>query len=231
MFLIPFVMTWGLVFWSCSDKMIAEDRMRDDHQATFRYLALGDSYTIGESVPRASNFPSQLTAVLKNQIDQPIDLEIIATTGWTTSDLKEALENIKPDTNHDLVTLLIGVNNQYQGKPFSVYETEFNQLLDLAIIYAGKNTSKVLVVSIPDYAYTPFGQSRPQSNSISEELDRYNEYAASVSKKKNVRFINITDITREGLDNSALVASDGLHPSAEAYRLFVKRLQPFVIVP
>jgi len=189
------------------------------------YLALGDSYTVGQSVATSKSFPAQLRDCLKETPDLELNLEIIAATGWTTSDLIDALEKGSERTNYDLVTLLIGVNNQYQGKPFSLFENEFNNLLERAIKLANNDTNKVIVISIPDYAYTPFGQNgNPQK--ISKEIDEYNNYAKVTAGTMGVSFINITEITREGLKDPELVANDDLHPSGKAYGKFVEKICP-----
>jgi len=191
----------------------------------FTYLALGDSYTKGESVCSNCNFPSQLTAAINEELKKEGTYTRIAETGWTTTNLLKGIETKKPVSTYDLVTLSIGVNNQFQGKPFELYEKEFPQLLEKAINFAQGNPAKVLVLSIPDYAYTPYGEKSGKSETISTELDRYNEYAKQISEGRGVSYYNITDITRNGLDDPALVASDGLHPSKEAYRLFVERIR------
>lgn len=192
---------------------------------TINYLALGDSYTIGQSVCETCRFPEQLKSALKNiNLQNNFSLEIIARTGWTTTDLISAIEFNNPKNNYDLVTLLIGVNNQYQGKNFSIYEKEFPLLVTKAISLAKGDKNKLIVVSIPDYAYTPFGESYGNATSISTEIDRYNAFAKSYCEANEILFINITDITRQGLNNATLVANDGLHPSKEAYALFVQRL-------
>lgn len=192
---------------------------------TINYLALGDSYTIGQSVCETCRFPEQLKSALKNiNLQNNFSLEIIARTGWTTTDLISAIEFNNPKNNYDLVTLLIGVNNQYQGRNFSIYEKEFPLLVTKAISLAKGDKNKLIVVSIPDYAYTPFGESYGNATSISTEIDRYNAFAKSYCEANEILFINITDITRQGLNNATLVANDGLHPSKEAYALFVQRL-------
>lgn len=194
---------------------------------TINYLALGDSYTIGQSVCETCRFPEQLKKSLKNiNLQNNFSLDIIAQTGWTTSNLISAIENKNPSAKYDLVTLLIGVNNQYQGVNFSVYEKEFPELVTKAISLAKGDKTKLIVVSIPDYAYTPFGQSYGDPTFISTEIDRYNAFAKSYCEANSITFINITDITRQGLNTTSLVASDGLHPSTDAYALFVQRLLP-----
>lgn len=219
-YVLPLVILLG--FLSCSNSEETNDP--DPSGADFTYLALGDSYTIGESVTATQNFPFQLQDSLGKSLNETGAYKIIARTGWTTTNLLNAIESQNPTKDYDLVTLLIGVNNQFQGKPFSVYEKEFPKLLDLAIEFAKGDATSVLVVSIPDYAFTPFGQNNGNAQQISEEIDQYNAFAEQISAQKGVTFQNITDITRMGLDNPELVANDGLHPSAKAYKKFVDRL-------
>lgn len=194
---------------------------------SYKYLALGDSYTIGESVCESCRFPEQLKTQLQSSIaNSAINLKIIARTGWTTTNLKAAITSENPTSDYDLVTLLIGVNNQYQSKPFSLYEQEFPELATKAIALAKGDKSRVIVVSIPDYAYTRFGQSTPSPSAISLQIDHYNLFAKNYCIQNNIEFVDITDITREGLNQPLLVATDGLHPSELAYSRFVERLLP-----
>lgn len=198
---------------------------------SINYLALGDSYTIGQSVCETCRYPEQLKTSLKSIYPETaFSLKVIATTGWTTTDLISGINTQNPDSNYDLVTLLIGVNNQYQHLNFSVYEKEFPQLLNKAIALAKGDNKNVIVLSIPDYAYTPFTKNYTDENrmKISNELNHYNSFAESYCITKNVAFISITDITRQGLNNPSLVASDGLHPSETAYKMFVERMLPKV---
>ncbi len=194
----------------------------------FRLLSLGDSYTIGESVCETCRFPEQLKDRLTTSFsaDNSFELKVIAKTGWTTSNLMNAIKTENLLNNFDLVTLLIGVNNQYQGQPFSFYETEFPQLVDTSILLAKGDKSNVIVLSIPDYAYTPYGNG---NENISKDIDKYNEFAQTYCTMNNISFINITDITRQGLINPDLVALDGLHPSSLAYSFFVERILPIAI--
>ncbi len=196
--------------------------------ANIRYLALGDSYTIGQSVCETCRFPEQLKDSIQKQLNPSdlISVQVIAQTGWTTSNLKSAIASENPGTNFDLVTLLIGVNNQYQNQPFSVYEQEFPELVAIAIQKAQGKKENVIVVSIPDYAYTPFGNG---NTTISTQIDMYNAFAQNYCATNNITFINITDITRMGLVQPNLVASDGLHPSELAYSKFVERILPGAI--
>ena len=191
-----------------------------------KYLALGDSYTIGQSVCETCRFPAQLKDSLQLRHHINTSVEIIATTGWTTTNLISAIDSQNPTSDYDLVTLLIGVNNQYQHKPFSVYEQEFPQLVSKAIALAKNDINRVIVVSIPDYAFTPFGNGNP---TISQEIAQYNAFAQSYCASRNIKFVNITDITKQGLNDPELVASDGLHPSTKAYTKFVSLLLPQVI--
>ncbi|MDX6191019.1 SGNH/GDSL hydrolase family protein [Flavobacterium sp. Fl-318] len=198
-----------------------------------KYLALGDSYTIGQSVCETCNFPTQLQATLRAIYPQSSTaLKIIATTGWTTSNLLSAINVENPEPNYDFVTLLIGVNNQYQGKSFSIYEKEFPELVTKAITLAKGDKKNVIVISIPDYAYTRFGQIQMggQGEIISSEIDQYNNFAENYCKNNDIVFVSITDITRQGLQNTSLVASDGLHPSESAYKLFNERILPKIII-
>lgn len=196
---------------------------------SYKYLALGDSYTIGQSVCNSCPFPIQLNDSLKKYFNQntSINTTIIAQTGWTTTNLKSAIGIQNPSNDYDLVTLLIGVNNQYQNKPFALYEQEFPELLNIVIAKAKGKKENVIVVSIPDYAYTPFGNG---NTTISSQIDKYNDYAENLCNTNGITFINITDITRMGLQQINLVASDGLHPSEIAYNKFVERILPIAKV-
>jgi len=193
--------------------------------SSIKYLALGDSYTIGQSVCETCRYPEQLKTSLEAIYPETkFSLKVIAKTGWTTSNLTSAINDDNPSSNYDLVTLLIGVNNQYQGINFSVYEKEFPELVTKAIILAKGNKKNVIVLSIPDYAYTPFGTMFGGTKKISAEIAQYNSFAENYCKANEVTFVSITDITQKGIENPALVAGDGLHPSKEAYTLFVERI-------
>lgn len=197
--------------------------------ASINYLALGDSYTIGQSVCETCRFPEQLKSSLKSIYPQSnFLLQIIATTGWTTSNLMSAINTQNPDSSYDLVTLLIGVNNQYQGRDFSIYEKEFPQLVTKSIALAKGDKKNVIVLSIPDYAYTPFGKMSMNQEKISTEINQYNTFAENYCMMNGITFVSITDITRQGLNNPGLVASDGLHPSETAYKMFVEKILPQV---
>ncbi|MCK8479291.1 SGNH/GDSL hydrolase family protein [Psychroserpens algicola] len=197
---------------------------------SYKLLSLGDSYTIGQSVCATCRFPEQLKDSLLNRINNSeFSLNVIAQTGWTTRNLIEAIESNLLDNDYDIVTLLIGVNNQYQNKPFSLYQSEFPLLVQTAIAAAQGDKTNVVVLSIPDYAYTTFGQNNGNPEETSSEIDMYNAFAENYCNQQDITFLNITDITRLGLENTSLVASDGLHPSELAYSKFVERLLPIVI--
>ena len=228
-FIIPLLVFLFTIIPSCSQneeirsEQIAEDTIKLE---TITYLALGDSYTVGESVTNGSSFPAQLSAKIEENKNYKVNTTVIAQTGWRTDQLVSSIGG-RESGDYNLVTLLIGVNNQFQSRPFSQYESEFTELLNKAISLAGNDANKVIVLSIPDYYYTPYGQSNG-SERISVELDRYNDFAKSTAKEKGVTFLDITDLTRKGIEEPDLVASDGLHPSALAYEKFVERLYPLV---
>jgi lysophospholipase L1-like esterase len=179
-----------------------------------RYLALGDSYTIGESVPESERFPVQLARALNLG-----DPEIIAKTGWTTDELNAAIDAAHPTGPYDLVTLLIGVNNQYRGRDAEQYRGEFTALLQRAIGFAGGDAKKVVVVSIPDWGVTPFAEGRDRAK-IGTEIDRYNAINREETGKAGAKYVDITPVSR-GTD-PALFAADGLHPSGKQYTEWVK---------
>jgi len=187
------------------------------------YLALGDSYTIGESVPLEQNWPHQLHQKFE-ELDVILEpLKIIATTGWTTDELLSALVKETPDKDYDLVSLLIGVNNQYRDYDTAVYRLEFTELLEKAISYAGSQTNQVFVVSIPDYGVTPFGVNRG-SEKIAREIDLYNSMAEQICEEYQVKFIDITPISLKALEDPKMTASDQLHPSALMYSLWTDKI-------
>lgn len=190
-------------------------------------LALGDSYTKGESVPAAQNFPSQFADSLRLEGHVVTGLRIIAQTGWRTDQLKNAVAQASEikDSVFSLVTLAIGVNNLYQNGSIDTYEKEFEELLQIALTRAGGRRERVFVLSIPDYAYTPYGQGNP---AISQKTDQFNAVNKTITGQYGVAYIDVTPISRRGLEEPALVAQDGLHPSALQYAAWVKLLLPVV---
>lgn len=192
---------------------------------TIRMLCLGDSYTKGQGVPVEESFPYLLRDTLV-QIGVQVDsLKVLAETGWTTSDLSLAVEAAELEADWDFVTLLIGVNNQYQGQPIENYRAAFEGLLFEAIGLAKGRKERVLVISIPDYGYTPFGEANQAA--ISEEIDLYNDINKSVSDSLNIAYANITAISRE--PKEGWEALDELHPSGDQYAAWVQFFMPTVI--
>lgn len=192
-----------------------------------KYLALGDSYTIGEAVRDEESFPAQLVSLLRSA-DQPLyEFRVIAKTGWTTDELMTAIqeaEKIDPiASDHDLVTLLIGVNNQYRGLSLDEFTVQFRELLNLAVRYAGNNPKRVRVLSIPDWGVTPFAADRDRTE-ISKQIDLYNDEKRAVCDQTGISYIYITDLTREAMNRPELITSDGLHPSGIDYLRWARRV-------
>ncbi len=196
----------------------------------YSYLALGDSYTIGQSVRVVENFPNQLVDKLKTTSSARVSLKIVAQTGWTTGNLINAIHSSNLNPKYDFVTLLIGVNNQYRGADTAVYRKEFGELLQTSINYAGGNVSHVFVLSIPDWGVTPFaGNNSSVSAQIASEIDAYNLINKEETSKQKANYLDITPISREAKNRPSLIASDGLHPSAEMYSEWVKLLAPLIV--
>jgi lysophospholipase L1-like esterase len=182
------------------------------------YLALGDSYTIGESVPAGARWPMQLADGLRDLGVRIGDPRIIATTGWTTDELSAAMDAAEPLGTFDFVSLLIGVNNQYRGRDVENYRAEFAALLDRAITLADGREDRVLVLSIPDWGVTPFGQGSGRDTAqIARELDAYNAVAAEECAVRGITFVDITPVSRSLGAQPDRIADDGLHPSPLAY--------------
>jgi len=214
----------SLLTFGCEDDddtIIIDEAMMPAEETTrqITYLALGDSYTIGTSVTAQERWPDQLSASLADQHSIEVsDLDIIAVNGWTTGDLINGINAGVPLNDYDLVSLLIGVNNQYRGGTIRQYEAEFRQLLNTAISYAGGDKDKVFVVSIPDYAFTPSGGGSQQ---ITDELMEFNASGRRIATEAGIPFYNITPISQEGQDDPGLVAADNLHPSGKQYARWV----------
>ena len=201
--------------------------VKETTMARNTYLALGDSYTIGEGVPLSESFPYQLVRDLNKKSIGMKDPLIIAVTGWTTTQLLSAISEAKLEEPYSLVTLLIGVNNQYQNQDIEIYKREFEELLTISIQLAGNRPDRVVVISIPDYGITPFAQNR-DPDKIGLELDSYNKINLQISKNFNTWYVNITDISRSGKGNSTFLAADQLHPSSLQYKLWVERISDIV---
>lgn len=194
-------------------------------QDTLTYLALGDSYTIGQSVPPEQAFPNQLANQLQDlKVNTP---SIIARTGWTTDELIDAINksDIKSNT-YDLVTLLIGVNDQYGGLSQENYRIKFEQVLNTAIKFAGGIREHVFVLSIPDYGVTPYAQGKEAT--IGPEIDQFNDINREISGSAKVNYVEITGISRLAANDLTLLANDGLHPSGKMYGMWVDKLKAAV---
>lgn len=192
------------------------------------YLALGDSYTIGESVSAEERFPAQTVQMLTDLHFDISEAHIIATTGWTTTDLINSLNVNPPQHNYSFVSLLIGVNNQYQHRSLDEYKFEFAELVSRAISYAGNIKSHVFVLSIPDYSVTPFADASNTAR-ISKEIDDFNETNKAISLSDGVHYLDITQISREAKNDPSLIAGDGLHPSSSQYKMWSWLLSKMLI--
>lgn len=214
---------------SCS-KNEAEIMPKQIVAKKYHYLALGDSYTIGEMVAPPDNFPGQVYAMMKNDTVDFQPARIIAKTGWTTDELETgiiAANNAEPlRSSYDFVSLLIGVNNQYRGRSVESYKPEFEELLKKAIRYADNRADRVVVLSIPDWGVTPFANGRDRAQ-IAREIDAYNASNKLVAEQYNVHYINITPWTREAAADNSLLASDGLHPSGKEYKRWATAISAF----
>jgi lysophospholipase L1-like esterase len=187
-----------------------------------RYLALGDSYTIGESVDASRRWPVQLAAMLRQRGMNIADPQIIARTGWTTDELSRAIDAEKPQGPYQLVSLLIGVNNQYRGRSADEFREQFRALLKRSIAFAGDEPGRVIVLSIPDWGVTPFAQGKDRGK-IAREIDQFNRISREECQVLKVAFIDITPISRRAPNEPALIAGDGLHPSGQMYRLWCEQ--------
>jgi len=192
-----------------------------------RYLALGDSYTIGEGIDEAGRWPMQLARSLRAEGIPVADPRIIAATGWTTDELDTAITAQEPVGEYDFASLLIGVNNQYRGRPVEEYRVQFAALLWRAIGFARNRPERVLVLSIPDWGITPFAQQQSRDrDQIARELDAYNLAAREACSVRGVAFVDITAVSRGRGSETAMLADDGLHPSAAMYAEWTKLAFP-----
>jgi lysophospholipase L1-like esterase len=192
-----------------------------------RFLALGDSYTIGEGLQPNQRWPAQLVRRLRSrevELDEP---EIIATTGWTTDELSVAMDAARFTPPYALVSLLIGVNNQYRGRDLENYRDEFSALLARAIALAGGRAARVIVVSIPDWGVTRFARSKNRdADLIAGEIDRFNTAARTIAAQHSVAYVDVTAASREAADGDAMLVGDGLHPSAAQYAEWTDAILP-----
>ena len=192
------------------------------------YLALGDSYTVGESISKKHTWPKQLVDSLKKRNIFLSEPRIIAKTGWTTDQLKKAINDSSLDYPYDWVSLLIGVNNQYRGRDLGEFKLQFESLLSEAIAFTGNRKERVFVISLPDWGSMPFAKDR-DPNKIAIEIDNFNQIIYEVCAFENIKFIDITPITRNIYLNPNWIAKDSLHPSKEQYSKWVEKMIPYFL--
>lgn len=216
---------------SCSQSKMPMTDMHPEppgNQMSLKYLALGDSYTIGEGVAESERWPVQLRDQLNREGIQVINPKIIARTGWTTDELENAIEAEVLTDTFDLVSLLIGVNNQYRGRTPEQFRPDLVRLIDKALYFAANDTSRVFMVSIPDWGVTPFANGRDQQK-IASEIDAFNAVIREEALGRNILFVDITPISREAASDLSLLAPDNLHPSASMYRRWVDEILPLLM--
>jgi lysophospholipase L1-like esterase len=207
-------------------EILSEPVLGETDLSAFRYLALGDSYTIGESVSIDERWPNQLSERLKADGIQS-KVSIIARTGWTTSELWQGIQAEEIHPPYDLVSLLIGVNNQYRGYDIDEYRDQFNFLLKKSIEYTGGDANRVIVLSIPDWGVTPFAANRDREQ-IAREIDEFNGVNRELSERADAHYVDVTPISRDAASETRLTAPDGLHPSGKMYAMWAEKTLPIV---
>lgn len=212
-----------------TDTMISNDsaKMVADSAYATSYLALGDSYTIGQSVPHKERYPFQTVDLLTRAGYNMKSAEIIATSGWTTEDLMTAIKDRQLNTTYDLVSLLIGVNNQYQRRSLTEYRAQFTYLLKRSIKLAGNRPTRVFVISIPDYSVTPFARNSDR-NQIAHEIDMFNRENKRIAALYKVNYLNVTPESRKAATDKSLIAYDDLHFSGKEYSIWASMLAPMI---
>ena len=190
-----------------------------------RFLALGDSYTIGEGVAEEERWPSHLTRCLEREGLPITDVQLVAQTAWTTDELADAIDEARPRGPFDLVTLMIGVNDQYRSRPVDAFSPEYERLLQRSIRFAGGRPGRVIAISIPDWGATPFAKERDRSR-IGREIDAYNARSREVAERAGVSWVDVTPLSRATLSEPSLVTADGLHPSGQMYARWCELIAP-----
>ncbi len=211
---------------SCKEKDAEPPVIDTTDIPSFRYLALGDSYTIGQSVLENERFPAQITSLLLAQNVPIITTSYIAATGWPTTELLRNIDLKNPQGPYDVVSLLIGVNDQYQGRDIGAYHADFILCITKAIELSGYKRDRVFVLSIPDYSVTPFAYNYSDTVAIRKELDEFNAINKRVTDSLGISYTNITALTQEARYNKSLLASDSLHPSGIDYGRWAALLAP-----
>ena len=193
-----------------------------------RFLALGDSYTIGEGVAQDQRWPSHLVKLLEREGLQITDVQLVAQTAWTADELADAIDQVRPTGPFDLVTLMVGVNDQYRSRPVDAFSPEYRRLLERAIAFAGGKERRVIGISIPDWGATPFAQGRDRAL-IAREIDAYNTKSRQFAERARVAWVDVTPASRATLTEASLVTADGLHPSGEMYARWAELVFPFAV--
>jgi lysophospholipase L1-like esterase len=226
-----FILTSFVLWFSCTttndmnSEILNENTIvPKDNKSNISYLALGDSYTIGQGVEENERFPVQLMKRLNDSDVKIGSPTIIARTGWTTDELARGIEDANLTGTYDLVTLLIGVNNQYRGRDTAEYRRTFRELLNKAVGFANGIEKRVIVISIPDYGVTPFGISNAER--IGADIDIFNNINREETELKKANYVYITSISRAAKDDPSLIAKDGLHPSGKMYSFWVDAIFP-----
>ncbi len=202
---------------------LPEDFEKQKNNKELKYLALGDSYTIGESIEEKERWSYYLVDLLRKENKFFSYPDIIAKTGWTTDELIKAIKVLNNTNKYDLVSLAIGVNNQYRGRKVEEYKNELEKLLEISIRFANNNPEHVFMLSIPDWGVTPFA-SNSNTKKIAGEIDIFNEMARQECKKYKINFIDITPVSRKALNNPGLIAADQLHFSGKMYKAWAEKV-------
>lgn len=215
----------GFILWACA-KGTTPDSMPSNTQENFSYLALGDSYTIGTAIGEDSSYSALLVDSLEAAPSQyTVDYQVVAKNGWTTQDLIQGMAKADLDTTYDMVTVLIGVNNQYQGRSLEEYKREFLQIVNQASAVAKNGYASMLVISIPDWGQSPAGSgSRAQ---ISAEIDAFNQAQKGICDSLTIQFVDITNLSRKDPNSGAWIANDGLHFSRAMHQLWMRKIYPY----
>lgn len=192
-----------------------------------RFLALGDSYTIGEGVCARHRWPQQVVEALRGEGEHIDDPQIIAVTGWTTDELATGMRAVALTPPYDIVSLSIGVNNQFRGRDVEEYRTQLSELLQRAVHLAGDRPRQVMVVSIPDWGVTRFAREHGHDPAaVGASLDVFNAIAREETLHAGAHWADVTVLSRACGDEDGMLAEDGLHPSGEQYAMWTQRLLP-----
>ena len=205
-----------------SDTLVVEDNLNAPRESPYSFIALGDSYTIGEGVNEDERWPNQFVDVAYENgvdFDQPM---IIAETGWKTYDLLNAINQTNFTKKYDYISLLIGVNNQFNSRPIDEFEEDLNKLMD-EMKRIKKNDGSIIIISIPDWGYTPFGESSDMSD-ISEQINLFNSSLRKFATTNGLKYVDVTEISRRGINEPDLITNDNLHPSGIMYLEWAKKI-------